>query len=183
MFLYMPDICTAGCTTENVTKYVTVFVFLVAKFTILAPISFLTKKKLTCPILLTLHAIQTSEETCMSLYSRQNLLIFLTSAPSEHVFTTPPTTHPISQFHTLPASSLSHPLPGDIHTCTRVPSAISVPSVLAVELSVPHSFFLMGRNHEYNLLFSQSFFFPDLIWVRNKICIFPLLFVQSHHKQ
>lgn len=96
----------------------------------------------------------------------KKLLIFLTSnAPSEHVFYNakhhqpPPPIH-ISQVYTLPVTS-SHALPGNIHTCTWVASATSLPPPRvhlsgAVELSV-HHIALIGRNHECKL-FSQSFF-------------------------
>lgn len=84
------------------------------------------------------------------------------NAPSEHVFTTPATTQPIhfNQVHALPVSSSSPALPGNIHTCTWVPS------------SIPFGFMLL--NKLFTTLFQQA-------GIINTSCVFSsFLFPQSH---
>lgn len=69
----------------------------------------------------------------------------------------PPT--PFPSVHTLPASSLSHAPPGNIHTCTWVPSAISSPCVIFScwwTICSPHCF--NGQESWMQAVFSQSFF-------------------------
>lgn len=110
------------------------------------------------------------------------LIVLILNAPSRLTFTMLATTHStsISQVHALPVSSLSHALPGNIHTCTWVPSVISVSHVIslcAVVLSA-HHIVLTGKNHEYKLCFLHLFFISWSCWVSEIISYLALLSIQ-----